>query len=142
MQREHEEAMREDFARYVDLADQVDKGLTLPGPFGEQELLAIDAQQEELRERWRSGPHAEHWNYLEDAREDWRAYPDTMSRMHDNVAHNGGGGLSDIQLRSLDQAAELTAQSNERHAGWLREARSQMPVKNSRRGRSGAERSR
>lgn len=144
MQREHEETMRADFDRYADLADQIDKAMNAPGPFDAEQFDAINGQQEALRKQWQSGPHSEQWEYLSDARDDWRSTPDTMSRFYDNVAHNDGGGLDEVQLRSLSQAAELTARSNERRAEWQREARAQRSEQGgrSRRGRGGAERSR
>lgn len=124
MQREHEEAMRTDFDHYVDLHDQTDHGLIRhDNPITEQQLLDIHDQREALSARWRNGPHAEHWGYLDDAHHDWRQAPDTMRRMNEDIAHNDGWGVTDIEARSQAQAAALVARSNERHEQWMNEAR-------------------
>ncbi|MGW5572634.1 hypothetical protein ACWEVD_15630 [Nocardia thailandica] len=147
MQREHEEAMRTDFDQYVDLSDQMDHGLTrYDNPITEEQITAIGDQQEAVQDRWRNGPHAQHWNYLEDAHHDWRQAPDTMRRMHEDIAHNGGFGLTDIETRSQVQAAALYARSTERHQVWVSEARGQREAargaQSKKRARSSVERSR
>ncbi|WP_040698934.1 hypothetical protein [Nocardia vinacea] len=109
MEREHEEAMRADFTTYVELGRQMYRPST-----SEAEIQLLDMQQQVVADRWESGPHAEHWNYLEDAREDWRRAPDTMRRFLDNVDHNGGYGLTEIQRRSQEQARDLTTQDRPR----------------------------
>lgn len=133
MQREHEEMMRDDFSRYVDLADQIRQGITRPdNPITTDQLDAIDAEQDALRDRWRGGPHAEHWNYLSDAHDDWKRAPETMARMREDIAHNGGAGVTEIEERSQAQAAALVARSAER----------QPERRVSKRSRSGIERRR
>ncbi|MET7770185.1 hypothetical protein [Nocardia sp. NPDC005366] len=77
------------------------------------EIDRIDQQRWEIARRWQGGPHAEHWNYLEDAFHDWQRAPGTMCRFMDNVAFNrerqtGLSELSDVQLRSQEQARALT----------------------------------
>jgi len=147
MQREHEEAMRADFDRYVDLSDQKTYGLIQrEDPITAEQLDAIATEREIIADRWREGPHAEHWGYLDDAHHDWREAPDTMRRMREDIAHNGGFGVTEIQTRSLDQAATLVARSNERTATWQAEARAQRDAtagaRTGKRARSGVERSR
>ncbi|MFI7528605.1 hypothetical protein [Nocardia salmonicida] len=147
MQREHEEAMRTDFERFVDLADQMDHSLTRRDqPITEEQVIAIGDQQEQLQDRWRNGPHAEHWRYLEDAHDDWRQAPQTMRRFHENLAHNGEFDLDDINMRSQAQAAALHARSTERHEQWMAEARehqaAERAARSTKRTRTSAERSR
>lgn len=115
MQREHEEAMRADFDRLVNLSDQMETGITHPdSTMTDEQIVAIDAQQQELETRWTGGPHAQHWQYLSDAHQDWRQAPDTMRRFAENTAHEGGCGLTDIEARSQRQAADLYTRTCER----------------------------
>ncbi|MFF2082863.1 hypothetical protein ACFVVM_03770 [Nocardia sp. NPDC058176] len=115
MQREHEELMRDDFARYIGLSEQVEQGLfDRDNPIPTEQRDALHAQQDELRGRWEQGPHAEHWNYLSDAHDDWKRSPKVMARMLDDIAHNGGAGVSEVEERSQAQAAALVARSAER----------------------------
>ncbi|MGQ4620013.1 hypothetical protein [Nocardia sp. R7R-8] len=108
MEREHEEAMRAEFARYTQLGDMYRPGTTDAG------LGRIVAQRRETDQRWGEGPHAEHWNYLSDVYADWRQAPDTMFRLLDNIDHNGGDGVTDLQHRSLRQAGQLAGRSSEK----------------------------
>jgi hypothetical protein len=105
MQPEHEEAMRQEFAHGVELGKRMYNVDT------EAEIEQLGAQQEEIGRRWQEGPHAEHWQFLNDAWHDWREAPDTMARLADNIAHeraqNGGCGFDEVQVRSLDQARQL-----------------------------------
>ncbi|MEV6361327.1 hypothetical protein [Nocardia asteroides] len=146
MQREHEEAMRADFDQLIDLSDQRTHGLIRrDNPITGEQVTAISNQQEAIQDRWREGPHAEHWGYLEDAHHDWRHAPDTMRRMREDIAANGGFGVTDIEARSLKQAGALAARSEERRELWNSQARSQIDAASSRstkRTRSTAERSR
>ncbi|MFC8385840.1 hypothetical protein [Nocardia sp. NPDC057272] len=146
MQREHEEAMRADFDRHADLSDQMETGVTHPdSTMTDEQILAIDAQQQELEQRWAGGPHAEHWQYLSDAHDDWRQAPDTMRRMHENIAHNDGCFVTDIESRSQDQAASLYARTCERREAVQSEIRTRREAtKKTRpqRARGTAERSR
>ncbi|WP_406237520.1 hypothetical protein [Nocardia sp. NBC_01009] len=109
MQREHEEAMRLDFQQHYQLGrDMYGPGVT------EADIERLDVDRVDIEKRWRSGPHAEHWNYLEDAQSDWQRAPKTMSRFMEDVDHNGGHGLTEIQRRSQEQARELTGNDRTR----------------------------
>ncbi|MBF6299507.1 hypothetical protein IU459_18450 [Nocardia amamiensis] len=109
MEREHEEAMRAEFARFTQLGeDMYQPGTT------DAELDRITAQRRETDQRWGEGPHAEHWSYLTDAYEDWRQAPDTMFRFLDNIDHNSGDGVTDLQNRSLRQAGQLAGRDSEK----------------------------
>lgn len=124
MQREHEEAMRADYDRHADLSDQRETGLSHPdSTMTEEQLDAIGSQQRELNQRWANGPHAEHWQYLSDAHDDWQQAPKTMRRMRENIAHNGGDFVTDIESRSQDQAAGLYARTCERREAVRNEIR-------------------
>ncbi|MFD0362731.1 hypothetical protein ACFQZZ_14905 [Nocardia sp. GCM10030253] len=103
MEKEHEEAMRTDYTTYVELGRQMYQPST-----SDAEIQLIDLQQQILADRWEAGPHAEHWNYLDDAHEDWRRAPDTMRRFMDNIDHNDGYGVSEVERRSQQQARTLT----------------------------------
>ncbi|MEV0294224.1 hypothetical protein [Nocardia sp. NPDC050710] len=103
MEREHEEAMRADFAEQVDLERKAYRpGVT------DADIDAIFGQRDEIEKRWDRGPHAEHWGYLSDAYDDWSRSPETMRRFQENVDYNGGYGLTDVQRRSQEQARTLT----------------------------------
>ncbi|MGK8559557.1 hypothetical protein [Nocardia gipuzkoensis] len=108
MEREHEEAMRADFTTYAELERQMFRPSVT-----EYEIELIDMRQHELAGRWESGPHAEHWRYLNDAYEDWRRSPDTMLRLVDNLAHNGGEGATEVERRSLLQAGQLAVRDSQ-----------------------------
>ncbi|MFG3621501.1 hypothetical protein [Nocardia sp. NPDC047654] len=109
MEREHEEAMRIEFVRYTQLGeDRYRPDATA------NDRDRITAQLRETDQQWADGPHAEHWSYLSDAYEDWRQAPDTMFRFLDNIDHNGGFGVTDIQHRSLRQAGQLAGRDSEK----------------------------
>ncbi|WP_329405978.1 hypothetical protein OG563_30510 [Nocardia vinacea] len=109
MEREHEEAMRGDYQQHYQLGrDMLRDGVT------DADIDQLDASRVEIEKRWQSGPHAEHWNYLADAQHDWEHSPGTMSRFMENVDHNGGFGLSEIEQRSQEQARELTGNDRPR----------------------------
>ncbi|WP_306359519.1 hypothetical protein [Nocardia sp. CC227C] len=106
MEREHEEAMRTEFAAQAERwRTAYEPGVT------EAKLDEIYRTASECDQRWQTGPHAEHWQYLTDAYSDWRARPDTMNRLLDDVEHNRAqgwdGGVTDIQRRSLHQTRDL-----------------------------------
>ncbi|WP_067478746.1 hypothetical protein [Nocardia amamiensis] len=107
MEREHEEAMRAEFAEYTQLTEQMYRPDAT-----DAEIDNICDQRRQIDQRWGEGPHAEHWGYLSDAYEDWRQAPDTMFRFIDNIAHNGGG-VTDVQHRSLLQAGQLAGRSSQ-----------------------------
>lgn len=102
MEKEHEEMLRTGFAAYIQI--------------GQEALVAeTDAQIDDLYEReqsmaqqWNDGPHAEHWQFLQDTYHDFQRAPGTMVRFMDNVDHNDGYGLTDVQRRSVVQVAEMT----------------------------------
>ncbi|MBF6272287.1 MULTISPECIES: hypothetical protein [Nocardia] len=120
MQREHEEAMRADFATYTDLERKMARPRVTS-----YEIQLCDMKRHALAERWETGPHADHWAFLEDAYHDWRRNPETMERFRADIAHNleldGHVGLSDVQLRSLEQARTLTQQQVQRAERPVRE---------------------
>ncbi|WP_406272524.1 hypothetical protein OH799_32930 [Nocardia sp. NBC_00881] len=109
MEREHEEAMRADYSTYAELGRQMFRPST-----SEAEIQLIDMQQQVLADRWESGPHAQHWQYLDDAHEDWKRSPKVMVRMLADIDHNGGAGVSGVQRRSLEQARQLTGNDRPR----------------------------
>ncbi|QLY34001.1 hypothetical protein [Nocardia huaxiensis] len=107
MQPEHEELMRSDFQDRTALTWQAYKPDAT-----EQTLFDISRRTAEYDQRWLSGPHAEHWQFLTDAYSDWRARPDTMGRFLDNLEHNrrtygDTGGFTETQRQSLIQAGNL-----------------------------------
>ena|SRR6266568_2689921 len=108
MEREHEEAMRREFT------DRVELGRNMVRPsVTDTELDQIEQQRREVDQRWRSGPHAEHWGYLDQAYRDWRDRPDTMARFVETVAYERSQGwdrgMTNVQFRSQEQACRLTA---------------------------------
>ncbi|WP_216916364.1 hypothetical protein [Nocardia noduli] len=113
MHAEHEDHMRAEFETFYRLGrDMFEVG-------SEAEIDRIDSQRGEIARRWEDGPHAEHWAYLEDAEHDWQRTPDTMTRFMDNVAFNrehqtGLAELTDVQLRSQEQARHLTGNDRPR----------------------------
>ncbi|MGW0247982.1 hypothetical protein ACWDYH_15250 [Nocardia goodfellowii] len=109
MEREHEEAMRTDFTTYSELGQQMSRPSVT-----DREIQYLDLERQFVAERWEAGPHAEHWNYLEEAYRDFDERPDTMRRFCDNLDHNDGFGLTDVQRRSLEQARTLTEASRHR----------------------------
>ncbi|MGK8487101.1 hypothetical protein [Nocardia asiatica] len=109
MEREHEQAMRVEFARYTQLGEDMYRPGTTDAEFDR-----MVEQRRETDQRWGEGPHAEHWSYLTDAYEDWRQAPDTMFRFLDNIDHNGGFGVTDLQNRSLRQAGQLAGRDSEK----------------------------
>lgn len=106
MEREHEEAMRREFAEQAEL----ERGARQAG-VTETRIEEIYRQSGEYDQRWLSGPHAEHWQYLSDAYRDCQERPDTMRRFLDNIAHNRAhgydGDVTDTEHRSLLQAYDL-----------------------------------
>lgn len=109
MHREHEEAMRADFAEMDAMAQRA------YAPDATQ--AAIDrfyAEGERTDRRWYSGPHAAEWGYLRDAYADWAHSPAAMHRLIADVEHNGGFGMSEVQYRSQLQARALTGNDRPR----------------------------
>ncbi|BCK57396.1 hypothetical protein [Nocardia wallacei] len=106
MEREHEEAMRREFAERVELNHSAYRsGVT------EQQMDALYDHSRQYNQRWLNGPHAEHWQFLDDAYHDWRDRPDTMRRLTENLRHGratgDNGGFTDVQYRSVEQAGRL-----------------------------------
>ncbi|MEV6388897.1 hypothetical protein [Nocardia xishanensis] len=110
MQHEHEEAMRAEYDQHHRLTEAMfADGIT------DADIDRVDAQRVEIEKRWEAGPHAEHWDYLSDAHEDWRRSPKVMHRMLADADHNGPGyGLTDIERRSQEQARQLTGHDRPR----------------------------
>ncbi|MFJ9368783.1 hypothetical protein ACIRRA_30755 [Nocardia sp. NPDC101769] len=122
MEAEHEEAMRSDFREQASLqARTYQAGVT------ETEIGESFSKVREIHSRWNSGPHADQWQYLSDAYEDFRDRPDTMDRFLDNVEFNHAqgwdGGLDEVQRRSLHQAKELTEPQRVRPRGRIQRER-------------------
>ncbi|NKY48374.1 hypothetical protein [Nocardia cerradoensis] len=120
MQREHEEAMRAEFAEKVALERTMfNAGVT------DAEFDRMSRRSNDIDNRWASGPHAEHWAFLGDAHHDWQHNPETMERFRADIAHNlatdGHVGLSDVQVRSLEQARTLTQQQSQQAERPVRE---------------------
>lgn len=113
MEHEHEEAMRADFATYAELGQQMQRPSVT-----EYEIQLIDMRQHELAGRWESGPHAEHWTYLDDAHDDWTRCPATMTRFLDGVGYDRAAGyfvgVTEVEYRSQLQARDLTAAERDR----------------------------
>ncbi|MFE3222924.1 hypothetical protein [Nocardia sp. NPDC059228] len=108
--------MRSDFREQASLqARTYQAGVT------ENEVGESFSKVREIHGRWSSGPYAEQWRYLADAYTDFRDRPDAMDRFLDNVEHNlaqgWGGGLDEVQRRSLYQAKELTEPQRVRPRG-------------------------
>ncbi|QBS40396.1 hypothetical protein [Nocardia sp. CS682] len=105
MEREHEEAMRADFARWQALLDST-------FPIETEAEFEQRARADEIELRWSDGPHSAHWHYLNDAFEDWRHSPDTMRRFLDGVSYDRASGnhdgMTDTQYRSQLQARDVT----------------------------------
>ncbi|WP_459549904.1 hypothetical protein [Nocardia sp. X0981] len=103
MQREHEEAMRGDFQDLIEAYRQQAQPETAES---EQDGLARIGST--IDRRWRSGPYAEQWGFLRAAYNECRQRPDTVRRRLDSIAHSRAqgrdGGVTDIELRSLEQA--------------------------------------
>ncbi|WP_280359239.1 hypothetical protein [Nocardia otitidiscaviarum] len=122
MHHEHEEAMRADFTTRTDLTARAYHDAVT-----DTQLDEIYTQTRAIDDRWGSGPHADQWQFLSDAHQDWRDRPDTMTRFLDNVEHNRAkgydGGIDDVQRRSLYQARELTAPASTRRRGPIQRER-------------------
>ncbi|MFF0495758.1 hypothetical protein ACFYU5_05085 [Nocardia aobensis] len=115
MQREHEEAMRAEFAERVSLENKrLDPATT------DAELDRIWERTSDINERWAAGPHAEQWEFLNDAYYDWQRSPQVMERVRADLAHNQAqgdpGGFDEVQMRSIEQTRQLTQpqQQNQR----------------------------
>ncbi|WP_228539782.1 hypothetical protein [Nocardia sp. XZ_19_385] len=100
--------MRTDFTEYVALQRQA-----LRPTVSDTEMDQYFAQQAAISQRWKIGPHAQHWEYLSDAHHDWQQAPKTMERflhgvVYDCIDNGDASGVTDIQLRSQAQARDLT----------------------------------
>ncbi|MBF5001776.1 hypothetical protein IRT45_32115 [Nocardia sp. BSTN01] len=124
MNREHEEMMRREFAERAELDQSAYRsGVT------EEQMDQIYSKSCEYDKRWLNGPHAEHWQFLDDAYHDWKDNPQAMERMRADIAHNQQQGneigLTDVQLRSMDQSRTLIQQWQQRQQA----ERAQRPVR-------------
>ncbi|MGK8525161.1 hypothetical protein ACRS6B_28130 [Nocardia asteroides] len=108
MEREHEEAMRIEFARYTQLGEDMQQPTAT-----DADCDRITAQRREIGQRWADGPHAEHWGYLDDAYEDWRRSPEPMFRLVDNIVYNDGAGATELQYRSLQHSLHLAIRDSQ-----------------------------
>ncbi|KAA8884249.1 hypothetical protein F3087_34055 [Nocardia colli] len=72
----------------------------------------------EISQLWKSGPHAEHWHYLDAAHDDWQRRPETMDRFLDGVDEDRAVGyfvgVTEVEYRSQLQARDLTAAERDR----------------------------
>ncbi|WP_328711643.1 hypothetical protein [Nocardia salmonicida] len=109
MQREHEETMREDFARYASLEMAITRGYTHADTDGEIGR-SLDAR-DQLSDSWNNGPHAEHWDYLTKAYDGWVGEPKRMVARYADIAHNPHSGMTEVQRRSIAQAAAQAART-------------------------------
>ncbi|QIS13644.1 hypothetical protein [Nocardia arthritidis] len=109
MEREHEEAMRADYEQY----HQLGRAMYADG-VTDTDIDRLDQQRGEVARRWEAGPHAEHWAYLSDAADDWQRAPKVMGRMLDNIDHNDGYGVTEVEYRSQQQARQLTGNDRSR----------------------------
>ncbi|CAM4487059.1 hypothetical protein NONI108955_34325 [Nocardia ninae] len=107
MEREHEEAMRTEFTECVELWRA-----TEPSEVSQADYNKAHDAIDRIDHRWQTGPHAEHWHYLNDAFEDWRRNPQTMRRFLDGVSYDRASGnhdgMTDTQYRSQLQARDVT----------------------------------
>ncbi|WP_405180256.1 hypothetical protein OG225_02645 [Nocardia sp. NBC_01377] len=111
MYSEHEDHMRADY----------DTAYRLEGELFEvrdrAEIARIGGEREQIAQRWADGPHAEQWGYLEQAHRDWRWTPNAMRRFVEGDEFNrarAGSELTDVQLRSQEQARRLTGNDRPR----------------------------
>ncbi|MFD6102654.1 hypothetical protein ACFWFQ_08300 [Nocardia salmonicida] len=100
MQREHEEAMRADFAQYTRLARNTDPA----------ELDAAATEQKDIVQRWTTGPHRRHWRELEEIDHQYQVYPLDMLRERDLRRHNNPTYPDSTVDRSWEQATDLAFQ--------------------------------
>ncbi|WP_280351718.1 hypothetical protein [Nocardia abscessus] len=110
--------MRADFDRAKDLRDTAVHAETM------DQMDAICDRANTISERWldRGDEYGDAWRYLEDAHGDWRSAPDTMRRMHEQIAADQAEGflpISEIDWRSQQHARELAG-----HGAWVVEPRS------------------
>ncbi|MGY1871980.1 hypothetical protein [Nocardia gipuzkoensis] len=120
--------MRADFDRAKDLRDTAVHAETM------DQMDAICDRANTISERWldRGDEYGDAWRYLEDAHGDWKSAPDTMRRMHEQIAADQAEGflpISDMQWRSQQHARELAG-----HGTWvvepssIEQARQQLGV--------------
>ncbi|MFC9434008.1 hypothetical protein [Nocardia sp. NPDC057030] len=111
MEREHEEAMRADFARWQAMLDNT-------FPIETETELEERTRADETELRWSDGPYSAYWNYLNDAYEDWQRRPETMGRFLDSVDEDRAAGhfvgVTGVEYRSQLQARDLTAAERDR----------------------------
>ncbi|MGW4329686.1 hypothetical protein ACWEKR_27800 [Nocardia sp. NPDC004573] len=110
--------MRADFDRAKDLHDTAVHAETM------DQMDVISGRANAISERWldRGDEYGDAWRYLEDAHGDWKWAPDTMRRMHEQIAVDQAQGflpISEIDWRSQQHARELTG-----HGAWVVEPRS------------------
>ncbi|WP_280245483.1 hypothetical protein [Nocardia abscessus] len=99
--------MRADFDRAKDLYDTAVHAETM------DQMDLICDQANAIGQRWidRGEEFGDAWRYLEDAHSDWKSAPDTMRRLHEQIAADRAQGfhaISEIEWRSQQHARELT----------------------------------
>src|SRR6476469_3282747 len=106
MEREHEDAMRADFADAERINAEAFRDYRA-GRCTDAEFQQRIEQFAAIDDRWMDGPHREQWVYLRNACDDWHHKPDQMQRKL--AAANTSRGeastnVSDVERRSLEQA--------------------------------------
>ncbi|WP_378736702.1 hypothetical protein [Nocardia brasiliensis] len=112
MEREHEEAMRADFAELVRLRHEVFHAEDSGQPAAEIDRL--DYQRYDIDTRWMKSPHHTEWGYLHTAYNDWVRAPHATRRFLDWVEHYrelGHEQVTEVEQRSLEQARELAGET-------------------------------
>ncbi|UGT71559.1 hypothetical protein LTT66_16270 [Nocardia gipuzkoensis] len=110
--------MRADFDRAKDLYDTAVHAETM------DQMDLICDQANAIGQRWldRGEEFGDAWRYLEDAHSDWKSAPDTMRRLHEQIAADRAEGflaISEIDWRSQQHARELTGNGR-----WIVQPRS------------------
>ncbi|MBF6298487.1 hypothetical protein IU459_13160 [Nocardia amamiensis] len=110
--------MRADFDRAKDLSE------TAFHAESDQDIDRIFDKVDEISVRWssRDDDYGVAYRYLSDAYSDWKSSPDTMRRLHEQIAVDEAQGAqvwSGIQWRSQQHARELTG-----NGVWVVEPRS------------------
>ncbi|MFD6156386.1 hypothetical protein ACFWF7_38695 [Nocardia sp. NPDC060256] len=121
MEREHEDAMRTDFAERVRLNEELFHAENLGSWDSDSDEQA--RRRDEINSRWSAGPHAEQWAYLNKAHHSWEWDPKLTRDYMDWLDHYrrlGHEMVDDIQRRSLEQTQELSG--NTFQVGYERNA--------------------
>ncbi|MFE9323538.1 hypothetical protein ACIHDR_19485 [Nocardia sp. NPDC052278] len=109
MEREHEDAMRADFADAERINAEAFRDYRA-GRCSEVEFQQRINQYADIDDRWMDGPHREQWVYLRYACDDWQLKPKAMQRKlaaTDTSPAEASANVSDVERRSLVQAWEI-----------------------------------